>query len=673
MEKLKMHSPDLTQENIAKIRELFPGCVTEARDDKTGKVRLVVDFDLLRQELSDCLVEGPQERYRLEWPGKKEALLIANSPIAKALRPAPTESVNFETTQNLFIEGDNLDALKLLQETYLGRVKFIYIDPPYNTGNDFVYQDDFSQSTSEFFQKSHQENEQGDRLVANRSSEGRFHSEWLSMLYSRLSIARNLLRPDGIILISIDEKEHANLKKICDEIFGSTNFCGEIVWKNSSKNDQNYISIQHEYFVVYVKDKNSNPGNWKERKQGLDKIYAAFEEFHRQYGNDWNAIHKAAVKWYKIFPPSEPVSDHKHYSWMDENGVYFPDNIAGPNDGQYVYDVIHPVTKKPCKMPSTGWRYPKETMEIRIKQGLVHFGDDHTTVPCNKTYLKNTEYQSLVSMRHVDGRAASNRLKELFGNKVFTNPKDELLLADLLAAMQVGNDDVVLDFFAGSGSTAHAVFELNRKQGSNCKFILVQIAEDLNQTARLATGSAKKVTQNAIALMKKLDKPATVAEICKERIRRAGQKVLAGEGHPGWRRDVGFRVFKVDTSNMKDIYYRPDELKQGNLLDLVDNIKPDRTPEDLLFQVMLDWGVDLTLPIRRETVQGKTVFFVNEPPYDLIACFDKGVTEELVKELARYEPLRVVFRDSGFATDAVKINAEQIFRQLSPNTEVKSL
>ena len=670
MEKMKLHSPDLSQDNIAKIRDLFPGCVTEAVDE-SGKPRLAVDFDQLRQALSDHIVEGGQERYRLDWPGKQEALVVANGPIAKALRPAIDESLDFEATQNLFVEGDNLEALKLLQEAYLGEIKLIYIDPPYNTGKDFVYQDNFTQGSKEFLKKSMQEDDEGNRLVANREAAGRFHSEWLSMLYSRLVIARNLLRRDGIVMISIDEKEHANLKKICDEVFGAGNFCGEIVWKNSSKNDQAYVSIQHEYLVIYVRDKNTNPGDWTERKQGLEEIFKAFEGFRRDHGDDWDAIHHAALDWYRSFPPSNPISDSKHYSWMDKRGVYFASDISGPNFGQYVYDVPHPETKLACKPPASGWRYPETEIKARIIDRRVHFGPDHSTVPKNKTYLKDTEFQSLTSMRYVDGRAASNRLKDIFGEKVFTNPKDELLLADLFKAMQVKDRDIVLDFFAGSGSTAHAVFELNRRNGSSCRSILVQIPEGLKESLKLATGGAKKVTQNAINFMKVLGRPATVAEICKERIRRAGTKILEGDIHQDWNRDVGFRVLKIDTSNMEDVYYRPDEVKQADMLTAVDNVKPDRTAEDLLFQVLVDWGVDLTLPIRRETVQGKTVFFVDDNA--LVACFDTGITEGLVKELAGHEPLRVVFRDNGFVSDAVKINVEQIFRQLSPTTDVKSI
>ncbi|GKX42991.1 MULTISPECIES: site-specific DNA-methyltransferase [Rahnella] len=672
MEKLKMHSPNLTQDNIARIRDLFPGCVTEAKGED-GSVKLAVDFDQLRQELADSIVEGPQERYHLNWPGKREALLTANAPIAKTLRPVREESVDFDTTKNLFIEGDNLDALKLLQETYLGKVKMIYIDPPYNTGKDFVYRDNFSETTEDYFSHSLQTDEIGNRLVANRDSNGRFHSVWLSSLYSRLIIARNLLRQDGVVIISIDEVEHSNLRRLCDEIFGSQNFCGEIVWKNSSKNDQSFISVQHEYFVVYVRDKQANSGEWLEKKQGLDEIYKAFEGFKKDFGFDWKKIHQAALDWQKELPASSPILDSKHYSWMDERGVYFPDNISGPNDGQYVYDVDHPITGKKVKQPSRGWFCPKEKLVQLISENRVHFGPDESTVPCLKTYLKNTEYVSLTSLRVLDSRAASNRLRDLFGEKIFTNPKDELLLADFFRAMNVKDNDIVLDFYAGSGSTAHAIWALNRSSGSNCRWISVQIAENLLETLTVATGAAKKITQNAIRLLNGLDRPTTIAEISKERLRRAGKLTLAGKVLNGWGGDIGFRVFKVETSNMADVYYSPDALDNAKFDLFVDNIKPDRTPEDLLFQVMLDWGVDLALPINKQSIQGKDVFFVDGNA--LAACFDASgsIDEAFVKELAKYQPLRVVFRDAGYKNSAIKINVEQIFKLLSPATEVKCI
>jgi adenine-specific DNA-methyltransferase len=378
MEKLKMHSPDLAASNVEKIAVLFPNCITEAKDSG-GKVVRAVDIDLLKQELTGTLVEGPQERYRLDWPGKREAILAANAPIAKSLRPSSGESEDFEKTRNILIEGDNLEALKLLQETYLRKVKMIYIDPPYNIGGDFVYNDDFVDNSESFLLKSNQKDESGNRLVQNTETNGRFHSDWLSMIYARLSLAKDLLSEDGVIVISIDENENANLRKICDLVFGAKNFAGEIIWKNSSKNDQDYISIQHEYIVIYVKNKAVNKGRWLEKKQGLESIYKAFESFKLLHKNDWPKIHDAAVEWFEQFPESNPIKSSKHYSWMDERGVYFPDNISGPNHGQYVYDVIHPITNLPCKPPASGWRYPKETMLQRINlksavEGLVFHG-----------------------------------------------------------------------------------------------------------------------------------------------------------------------------------------------------------------------------------------------------------------------------------------------------------
>ncbi|SMH43705.1 adenine-specific DNA-methyltransferase [Azospirillum lipoferum] len=667
MEKLKLHTLDLTKANFDKLAELFPHCVTEAANEG-GKLELVIDFELLRQELSGRVADGSAERYQLNWPGKREALLAANAAISKTLRPSRDESVDFDTTRNIFIEGDNLEALKLLQEAYLNKIKLIYIDPPYNTGNDFIYSDDFSESASDFMMRSKQIDSAGQRLIINRDANGRFHSDWLSMMYPRLVIARRLLRDDGIIVISIDENEHANLKKICDEIFGSNNFCGEIVWKNSSKNDQDYISIQHEYLVVYVRDKQHNRGEWKERKQGLDDIYSAFDGFKKAHGRDWAAIHKAALEWYKSIPDSNPIKDSSHYSWMDDKGVYFPDNISGPNDGQYVYDIEHPTTSKLVKPPSRGWFCPKDKLMTLIADDRVHFGPDETTVPCLKTYLANTEYVSLTSIRFVDGRAASKRLRAIFGEKVFTNPKDEYLLAGIFKAMGVKDSDIVLDFFAGSGTTVHSVFELNKAQGSQCQVIAVQIAEDLQKMLSAATGAAKKVTKNAINFLKSSGLPETISEITKERIRRVGKSMAEYSGSmPAI--DTGIRVFKVDSTNMMDVYYKPDDLQQGALFENVSNVKPDRCALDLLFQVIIDWGVEVGLPVTKETIDGKEVFFVDGNA--MAACFDTSVTEDVIKHIASYKPLRAVFRDAGFSNDAVKINAEQIFKLLSPATEMK--
>ncbi len=666
MDKLMMHSPDLTEQNIEKIAGLFPSVVTEGRDDEGNPVR-AIDFDLLRQELATYIVEGPQERYQLDWPGKREALFGANAPIARTLRPVHQDSVNFDTTQNVFIEGDNLDALKLLQESYLGKIKLIYIDPPYNTGNDFVYADTFARTRDEELLRSGQVSEAGVPLVANTTAIGRFHSDWLSMMFPRLKLSRNLLADDGILVVSIDENEHANLVAIGSEVFGRDAYAGEIVLKNSSRNDQRYISMQHEYIVFFVKNRTVNDGSWTEKKGGLDQIYAAFDGFRKEYGDDWDAIHAAAKEWYKKFPPSDPVYASKHYTRMDERGVYFADNISGPNDGQYVYDVMHPATGKICKQPGRGWVFPKESMEQKIADNRVHFGPDHTTVPNLKTYLRDTENQSLTSIRFVDGRAASKRLQALFGEKVFTNPKDELLLRDIYKAVGVSGDDLVLDMFAGSGSALQAVLELNLGTGSQCRFIGIQIAEDLNESLKTAKGAARQITTNAIRYLGELNKPATVAEIGKQRMRLVGDQLKSSEAAL----DVGFRVLKVDTSNMADVLRTPEALGQDELELYADSVKPDRSGEDLLFQVLLDWGLDLTMPVESTTVDSREVFVVEDGA--LVACFDADVSSGVVRELASRKPLRAVFRDSGFATDADRINAEQVFAEVSSATDVRAI
>lgn len=403
MDKLKMQTPNRADDNFHKLAEMFPDAVTEAVDEN-GEVVRAIDKDVLMQEIATKVVDGPEERYQFTWPDKKKAILTANAPINKTLRPCREESVDFDSTENLYIEGDNLEVLKLLQETYLGKVKMIYIDPPYNTGSDFVYEDDFAQDADDYIANSGQYDDEGNRLVQNTESKGRFHTDWLNMIYPRLKLAKDILTDDGTIFISIDENEVANLRKVAGEVFGESNFAGEIIWKNSSKNDQAYISVQHEYILCYVKSKAYNSGEWIEAKEGVDEILAAFDEFRKKYGNNWNAIHKAALEWYKQFPESNPIYSSKHYSWMDEHGVYFPSDISGPHFGQYRYDVIHPVTGKVCKEPASGWRYPETTMKERIASGLVHFGENETVIPNNKTYLKDTLNQNLSSIKYRDGR-----------------------------------------------------------------------------------------------------------------------------------------------------------------------------------------------------------------------------------------------------------------------------
>lgn len=622
-----MHSPNMTQDNIARIRELFPGCVTEAQGED-GRLKLAVDFDQLKQELSESIVEGPQERYHLNWPGKREALLIANAPIAKTLRPCREESIDFDTTQNLFIEGDNLDALKLLQETYLGKVKMIYIDPPYNTGNDFIYKDDFAENIDEFLKRSNQKDGSGNRLVANTESNGRFHSDWLSMMYPRLKLARNLLRDDGVIFISIDDGESANLKRLCDEVFGELNYYCSFVWKrrSGSMDSVNNVSSDHEYVFCY--------GKQLDRLNGIQRTY-------ERYSNPDN----------------------------DNRGPWIADNLsAGKPGGDTHYAIIDPDTGNEFWPPKGRyWPYSPSTMKKKIEEGRIIFPKSADGSPLLKRFQleaksdvipistwgsdKNSNVSNaFLTSLNTEG---TKELKGLFGEKVFTFPKPTRLVRSLLE-QGVSTDDVVMDFFSGSSVTAHAVMQLNAEDGGNRKFIMVQLPELCDEMSQAFKLGYKNI-----------------AEISKERIRRAGKKIFEGECHEGWNKDIGFRVLKIDSSNMADVYYTPDSINQGQLEFFTDNIKPERKPEDLLFQVLLDWGVDLALAIRQESIHGKSVFFVDDNA--LVACFDKGVNEDLVKQLAGFQPLRVVFRDTGFASDAVKINVEQIFKQMSPGTEVRSI
>ena len=652
MDKLDMHSPDFTDENIKKLADLFPNCVTESADEK-GNVKRSIDFDLLRQELSNNIVEGPRERYHLNWPGKREALLTANAPIAKTLRPCRKESVDFDTTENLFIEGDNLDALKLLQETYLGKVKMIYIDPPYNTGKDFIYKDDFKQSAEEYLLDSEQYDDEGNRLVANMDSNGRFHSDWLSMMYSRLKLARNLLTDDGVIFISIDENEFQNLLKLCSETFGEENYIGAITWKNCTDNNPTNIAIEHEYILVFARYKESIEKEWKspisDIKQILVDKYTELVESIK----DIKILKKEYNKWFKEHKVELwPLDGYKN---IDFNGIFAGiRGVHNPGKDGYRYDVKHPKTGKPCKQPLMGYRFPRATMDKLLEEKKIIFGEDETKIIEIKSYIQ--EYnEKLSSVLDLDNRSGAYDVRKLFldSKSLFQNPKPIKLLTRFISLLTKDHDHI-LDFFAGSSATAHAVMQLNAEDGGNRKFIMVQLPEVCDEKSEAFKAGYQ-----------------TIAEISKERIRRAGKKIKEENDVPEL--DTGFRVLKVDSSNMVDVYYTPDSITQDELFQSTENIKDDRTSEDLLFQVLLDWGVDLTLPITKEWISDREVFFVDDNA--LAACFVKDglVTEEFCKELAQRKPLRVVFRDSGFKDDSAKINVEQIFKLLSPHTEVKTI
>lgn len=624
VDKLKMHSPDLTQRNIDAIAELFPTVITETLDPDGSPVR-AVDFDALRQELSDHIVEGPQERYHLDWPGKRAAAFAANAPIAKTLRPIREESVNFDTTKNLFIEGDNLDALKLLQESYLGKIKLIYIDPPYNTGNDFVYEDDFAESTTEYLKLSGQTTETGDRLTANPDSSGRYHSDWLSMMYPRLRLARNLLAPSGLIFISIDEVEASSLKLMCDEIFGRENFLEQIAWKNkygSGALTRGFANV-HEYVLIYSR----NP---------ITSLAAPLDDEQRA-----------------------------NYRLQDEKfatrGGYVTQPLATRSKDPRP-NLVFPIIWEGREVwPDRQWIWSRERVERALAANEVVFSESKGKVSVRvKQYLRDEDgverlgkpVSVLIGPYNQSG---TRDLEALFETKVFDFPKP-IDLIKYFASFVVNGDTnkeyIVLDFFAGSGSAAHAIMQLNADDGGHRQFIAVQIAEPtpVNSEARRAGFR-------------------DIAALSRERIRRSGQRIAETSGLLSASIDIGFRTLRIDTSNSADVLADPDETGQAGLLDAIESVKAERSDEDLLFQVLLDWGLDLTEPITTDEVADRRVLSVADGA--LIACFADAVSDEVVREIASRRPLRAVFLDAGFASDAARINAEQIFRELSPETEVR--
>lgn len=614
MDKLKMQTKNLADENLAALASMFPNAVTETIDEN-GVVVRAIDADVLTQEINTRVVSGKEERYQFTWPDKKKAMLLANAPIAAALRPCRAESVDFDTTENLYIEGDNLDVLKLLRETYLNRVKMIYIDPPYNTGNDFVYADDFVQDTSEFLQADGQYDIEGNRLVKNFDSNGRFHTDWLNMIYPRLRVARDLLTDDGAIFISIDDNELTQLRKICDEVFGENNFVEVLVWQKlyGIKNDSKWFSHAHDYIVVYAKSK----------LQWYPRLLPRTEEANARYKN----------------PDNDPRGDWKS-----------ADFTAIGETKSSVFEIITPSGR--IVSPPTGkrWIVAKDTYEKLRADNRLWFGKDGNAVPSIKRFLnevqdglKQTTILTYQEVGHSDG--ANKELKKLLDGAIFDYPKP-VTLAQRLVYLGTSSNDIVLDFFSGSATTAHAVIQLNAEDESNRKFIMVQIPEICSPDSEAFKAGYK-----------------TICEIGKERIRRAGTKIKEGNPLGTHGLDIGFRVLKLDSNNMKDVYYSPEKYAQMkfDLEGFADNIKPDRTDDDLVFQVMLDLGIPLSAKIS----QDGRIFNVNDNY--LIACFGK-VDTTLITEIAQKKPYYAVFRDSGFQSDSALVNFEQIFSTYSPKT-----
>ena len=678
MDKLKMHSVNKVDENIAKIGALFPNCLTERKNEK-GEVEYAIDFDMLKQELSDVVVEGNEERYQFTWPDKKKSILLANAPIAKTLRPCREESIDFDNTENLYIEGDNLDVLKLLQETYLGKIKMIYIDPPYNTGNDFVYNDDFAESADEYLANSGQFDEDGNRLVVNTESNGRYHTDWLNMIYPRLKIAKDLLSEDGVIFISIDDHEQENIKKLCDEIFGSSNFIAQVIWERAYApvNLKKHFSESHDYIICYAKNIETAICN------GLPKTSEALDRY-KNPDNDPRGVWKAA------------------------------DATVGPA----IPDKVYPFTLPSGRVvePSSGrcWLYSKEKFQELIKDNRVWFGPDGNSAPSIKKFaseVKSTMTPMTIWKYTEVGHSqdAAKKLMQLFdGKSYFDYPKSVDLLKRCLQ-LYSKDECIILDFFSGSATTAHAVMQLNAEDGGNRKFIMVQLPEKTTEKSEAYKAGYKNI-----------------CEIGKERIRRSGEKIkeqfrqvgscyrqikdiekqfgleenvqvsiIEADAQPendGYyivvsekednqtksenerianNLDIGFRVLKLDSTNMKDVYYNPEEFEATLFDSLEDNIKEDRTPEDLLFQVMLDLGVLLSSKIEETEIAGKKVF--NVADNFLIACFDENVTDETITAIAKQKPYYFVMRDSSMASDSVATNFDQIFATYSPDTVRKVL
>ncbi len=637
MNKLKMKTKNIAQENIEKIGKLFPNVITEIKDEN-GNITRAIDFELLKQELSGQIVEGSKERYQITWPGKKEALILANSPTNKTLRPVEEDSLNWETTQNLFIEGDNLEVLKLLQESYLNKIKFIYIDPPYNTGKDFIYRDNFTLDKTKYAKKSGQVDQEGNRLFQITEYHGRYHSDWLTMIYPRLKLARNLLSEDGVILISIDDNEVHNLRRICDEIFGERNFVANFIWRKSkgSGNDSKYLMVETEYILLYAK----NIENLQFKNQVIDVDngnYKYKDEYYEERGG------------YNL---EKLDRGSKGYVESLDFGIKAPDGtLVFPNNRKEKYN--------------DGWRWmwSKSKVEWGIKNGyiVVKKGRDNQWNVYCKNYAKvdnegNPIVRTKLYRNHIGFEErilniqANHEMKGLFGNAYFSYPKPTTLLKYLINMFYLENE-IILDFFAGSATTAHAVMQLNAEDGGKRKYIMVQLPEPCDENSEAYKAGFK-----------------TIAEIAKERIRRAGKKIKEETGADI---DYGFRVYKVDSSNMKDVYYTPDKLTQNLLDELESNIKEDRTSLDLLTQVMLEAGLELSLPIETKEICGKEVHFV--AGNSLAACFDENVDEELIKEIAKTKPLKAVFRDSSFSSCPDRINLEEIFKGISPDTDIKVL
>jgi adenine-specific DNA-methyltransferase len=689
MQKITGQSADILAENIEQLKEIFPEAFTEGK----------IDFDTFKQLLGGA-IEEREEKYGLNWHGKRRARQLALTPSTGTLRPCPEESVDWDTTQNLMIEGDNLEVLKLLQKSYAGKVKLIYIDPPYNTGKDFVYSDDFQDNIKNYLELTGQV-EGGKKISSNTEASGRFHTDWLNMMYPRLKLARNLLRDDGLILISLDDTEIANMRQQCNEIFGEENLVACLVWEKGRKNDAKLFSVGHEYMLVFAKSLaylREKKTVWREEKPGAREIWEKYVELRSQYGDDARAIESDLQQWYSSLPKTHPSKKWSRYKRIDANGPWRDRDISWPGSGGPRYDVIHPITGIPCKVPEAGWRFSyHEEMQRQIRLGLVEFRDDHTEPPFRKAHIRpipaelleesevdadsagfeeeenEEEFATQVrgSYFYKQSQVAVKHLRKLLDAKVFNNPKDHIELAKLFAYM-TNNDPngIVMDFFAGSGTTGHSVIELNNSDGGQRRYILVQLPEPLDPS--------KKEQKSAAKYCVKLGRPLTIAEITKERLSQAAKRI--NEDNPEYKGDLGFRVFKLDSSNIRAWDPNRDDLEQ-TLLDHAEHIVAGRSEQDILYELLLKLGLDLTVPIEQKAIVGKTVHSIGLGA--LLVCLSEAIDRDTIEPLSQgivdwhteLKPAvdtRVVFRDSAFADDVAKANLTAILQQHGLN-DVRSL
>ena len=665
MEKLKMQSHDVIGSNTQKIARLFPNCVTE-RLGKDGKPELAIDFEKLQAELSNEIIAEGEERYQFTWPDKRASVRLANTPTTMTLRPCREESVDFDNTQNLYIEGDNLDVLKVLRETYLGKVKMIYIDPPYNTGNDFVYKDDFSIRSEEFGIRNGFFDEEGNQTIdpmqRNTESNGRFHTDWLNMIYPRLKVAKDLLSDDGVILVNMDENEITNLHKVCLEIFGGHNDLGTIIWdKRNPKGDAKGISYQHEHIVIFAKDKNALVATCKIQrpKKNAKLMIAKAKQLYAKISTSYTLEDANADFGIWLAKQTDLSGGERAYNRIDDDGkLYQSVSMAWPNKktapDEYFTPLIHPTTGKPCPVPERGWRNPVKTMQSLLEQKMIIFGEDEHTQPRRKYILEKNMYENIPSLLYYGG-SDTDMLSNM--GIPFDTPKVTEICKEHIQAFTVAGS-IILDFFSGSATTAHAVMQLNAEDGGNRKFIMVQLPEKTDEKSEAYKAGYKNI-----------------CEIGKERIRRAGAKIRDEElgkrnennsslPTPNSKLDVGFRVLKLDSSNMEDVYYTPQEFELQSLFN--ENVKADRTNEDLLFQVMLDLGIELSAKIESKQIAGKNVHLVDDNY--LVACFDRDVNESTITEIAKRKPVYFVMRDASASNDNVIDNFEQIFKHYSPET-----